>query len=197
MTLNERKLIKRSMKGDIDAFEKLIEAHQKSAYNIALRMLKNPEDAKDVSQQAFVKIFKYIDTFNFKSSFTTWMYRIIVNLCIDYINKNKINNTYSLDNPIKTDTGEINREVKDNTDLPEDIVEKKETKQIVHNAINKLDDIHRSIIILRDIEDFSYKEISEILEISIGTVKSRIKRGRDNLRVILKEEMEQNPWNSV
>lgn len=197
MSLNEKKLIKRSAKGDIDAFEKLIEAHQKTAYNIALKMLRNSEDAKDISQQAFIKVFRYIDTFNFESSFKTWMYRIIVNLCIDYINKNKKNTVYSLDNPISTEKGEIRREIKDDTNMPENIIEKKETKELVHNAINKLDEIHRTIIILRDIEGFSYNEISEILDISIGTVKSRIKRGRDNLRIILKKEMEQNPWSSV
>lgn len=197
MTLNEKKLIKKASKGDIDAFEKLIETHQKRAYNIALKFMKDPEDAQDVSQQAFIKIFKHIKTFNFKSSFNTWMYRIIVNVCIDTINKNKKNRVYSLDNPIETTEGEINIDIRDDTNKPEDIIEKKETKELVHNAIDRLDDIYKTIIILRDIEGFSYKEISEILEISIGTVKSRIKRGRDKLRVILKKELEQNSLDSV
>ncbi|MBS4535930.1 sigma-70 family RNA polymerase sigma factor [Clostridium sp. D2Q-14] len=192
MTLNEKILIKKASNGDINAFEKLIDSYQKRAYNIALKFMKEPEDAKDVSQQAFIKIFKYIKTFNFKSSFNTWIYRIIVNICIDSINKNNKNETYLLDNPIETLEGKMSRDVRDDRNKPDDILDKKESRELVHNAINRLDDIYRIIIILRDIEGFSYKEISEILEISIGTVKSRIKRGRDKLRIILKEELEQN-----
>lgn len=195
MAFNEKKLIKKSVKGDINAFEILIDKYQKRSYNIALKMLKNPDDAKDVSQEAFIKIFKYINKFNFKSSFSTWMYRIVVNTCIDYIKKNK--NTYSLDNPIKYEGGEIKREIKDDSKNPEDIYDKEMTKELVHKSIDKLDEIHKTVIILRDIEGFSYKEISEILEVSIGTVKSRIKRGRDNLRNIIKEDMEQNNWDLV
>ncbi|MTI66725.1 MAG: sigma-70 family RNA polymerase sigma factor [Firmicutes bacterium] len=187
----EYKLIKKCKKGDIDAFEKLIENHEKRAYNIALKMLKDPNDAMDVSQEAFIKVFKSIKKFNHKSSFSTWLYRIVVNTCIDFIKKNKKN--YSLDQSIQTEEGEIKREI---TDLsitdPKEILDKKLTREFVQSAINKLDEIHKTVIILRDIQEFSYKEISEILDCSLGTVKSRIKRGRDNLKEIIIKQMEQN-----
>ncbi|WP_026893778.1 sigma-70 family RNA polymerase sigma factor [Clostridiisalibacter paucivorans] len=189
--MNDREhiLIKKSIKGDIDAFEKLIEKHEKRAYNIALKMLKNPDDAMDVSQEALIKVYRYIKGFNEKSSFSTWLYRIVVNTCIDYLRKNKERH-YSLDNPINTSEGEIKREVADDTSSPEKELEKTLNKELIHSSINKLEDIHKTVIILRDIEGFSYEEIAKILDCSLGTVKSRIKRGRDNLKQIIVKEME-------
>lgn len=183
-------LIKKAKKGDIDAFEKLILKHQKKVYNIALKMLKNPEDAMDVSQEALIKVFKSLKGFKNKSSFSTWIYRIVVNTCLDFIKKKK--NTISLDKAITTDEGEIQREVADNNYNPEYIYEKKLSKELVNNAIEELSDNHKSVIVLRDIEGFSYEEISKIINCSLGTVKSRIKRARENLRIIITKNMEQN-----
>ncbi|MTI48569.1 sigma-70 family RNA polymerase sigma factor [Sporosalibacterium faouarense] len=191
MADNERKLIKKCAKGDLDAFEDLISKYEKKAYNIALKILKNPEDAMDISQEAFIKVYKSIKKFKFQSSFSTWLYRIVTNTCMDFLRKNKLQ-VYSLDNPIKTDDGEIEREVKDNSNSTEEMYEKKMTKELVHQSIDKLDEIHRVAIILRDIEGFSYQEISEILGCTMGTVKSRISRARSSLKEIILEEMEQN-----
>lgn len=177
-------LIKKSKKGDIDAFEELIGNYQKKSYNIALKMLKNPEDAMDVSQEALIKVYKSIKKFENKSSFSTWMYRIVVNTCLDFIKKDKKNLLY-LDKPIETEEGNIKMEVIDDYNTPENLLEKKLTKKLVKDSINMLKDEYKSIIILRDMEGFSYEEISKILEIPIGTVKSRIKRARDNLKIII------------
>lgn len=187
----EKMLIKRCIKGDIDAFEKLIESHQKRAYNIALRILKNPDDAMDISQEAFIKVFKSIKSFKFQSSFSTWLYRIISNTCIDFLRKNK-NEVYSIDNPIQTDEGNIKRQFEDQGNTTEEMFNKKMTKELVHNAIDELEDQHRVIVILRDIEGFSYSEIADILGCTLGTVKSRISRARDNLKNIILRDMEQN-----
>ncbi len=191
MDKNEYKLIKKCKKGDIDAFEELILEHEKRAYNIALKMLKNPEDAMDISQEAFIKVYKSINNFNLKSSFATWLYRIVVNTCLDFLKKNQTK-VYHIDNPIKTEDGEITREIADIQTAPEVILERKMTRQLVHNAMDELDNIHRTVLILRDIQGFSYKEISEMLDCSLGTVKSRIKRGRDNLKSVIIKQMEQN-----
>lgn len=177
-------LIRKSKKGDIDAFEELIRNYQKKSYNISLKMLKNPEDAMDVSQEALIKVYKSIKNFENKSSFSTWMYRIVVNTCLDFIKKNKKNLLY-LDKPIETEEGNIKMEVIDDYNTPENILEKKLTKKLVRDSINMLKDEYKSIIILRDMEGFSYEEISKILDIPIGTVKSRIKRARDNLKIII------------
>lgn len=187
----ERKLIKKCVNGDLKAFDELIEKYEKTAYNIALRMLKNPEDAMDVSQEAFIKVFKSIKTFNFESAFSTWLYRIVTNTCLDFLRKRNPN-VYSIDNPIQTDEGEIERDIPDESDSPEELLEKKLTKELVNNSINKLDENHRIVIILRDIQGFSYEEISNILDCSIGTVKSRINRARKNLKDIIIKDMEHN-----
>lgn len=187
----EHKLIKRCVKGDVDAFEELIVKHEKTAYNIALRMLRNKDDAMDISQEAFIKVFKSIKTFNFESSFSTWLYRIVTNTCLDFLRKNN-NTSYSIDSPINTEDGEIQRDIPDINNNTEEIFEKQLTKELVHNAICKLDENHKAVIILRDIEGFSYEEIAQILDCSLGTVKSRISRARNSLKNIIIKEEEQN-----
>jgi len=187
--LNEKEilLIKRSQKGDIDSFEQLISDNSKLAYNIALKMLKNKEDAEDVSQEALIKVYKNIDRFNMNSSFKTWMYRIVVNTCLDHMRKNK-NTVVSIDKPIKTEHNEFQVEIEDKRPSPEEIFERKETQKLVIEALNQLDDNFKSAIILRDINDFSYEEIADILTCSLGTVKSRISRGRQKLREIIEKD---------
>ncbi|SCG83122.1 RNA polymerase sigma-H factor Sigma-30 [Proteiniborus sp. DW1] len=187
----EQKLIKKCANGNLKAFDELIEKYEKTAYNIALRMLKNPEDAMDVSQEAFIKVFRSIKTFNFESAFSTWLYRIVTNTCLDFLRKRN-SNVYSIDNPIQTEEGEIERDIPDEADSPEELLEKKLTKEMVNNSINKLEENHRIVIILRDIQGFSYEEISKILDCSIGTVKSRINRARKNLKDIIIKDMELN-----
>ncbi len=192
----ERRLIKKCAKGNLEAFEELIEKYEKTAYNIALKMLKNQDDAMDISQEAFIKVFKSIKTFNFESSFSTWLYRIVTNTCLDFLRK-KNNNVYSLDTPINTEDGEIQRDIPDTLNSPEEILDKQLTKELVHDSINKLDENHKAIIILRDIQGFSYEEISQILDCSLGTVKSRISRARNNLKDIILKDMEQNTESAV
>lgn len=193
---SEKKLIKKCMKGNLNAFDELIREHEKTAYNIALKILKNPDDAMDASQEAFLKIFKSIKTFNFQSSFSTWLYRIVTNTCLDFLRKRK-NKVYSIDNPIQTNDGEIERDIVDNSDSPEEILEKKLTAEYVNKAIDKLDSNHKVVIILRDIQGFSYEEISCILDCSLGTVKSRISRARKKLKDIIVNEMEHNEASNV
>lgn len=190
-------LIKRCQKGDIDAFEELISKYQKTAYNIALKTLKNPEDAMDASQEALIKVYKSMKTFKSDSKFSTWLYRIVVNTCLDYIKKQSKAKVYSLDKELETNDGEIKREVRDNSLTPEEAFEKKETKKLVRDSIHKLDEKHKAVIVLRDIEGFSYDEIADIIECNIGTVKSRIKRAREKLKQIILNEMEQNKIKSV
>ncbi|EOC99854.1 RNA polymerase sigma factor [Caldisalinibacter kiritimatiensis] len=187
----EYKLIKKCKKGDINAFQELIKKYDKTAYNIALKMLKNPEDAMDMSQEALIKIYKSIKTFNYKASFSTWLYRIVVNTCLDFLRKKK-EKVYSLDNPIKVEDNEINREVKDESNTPENILDKQITKELIHQCINELDDIYKTVIILRDIQGFSYEEIGNILDCSLGTVKSRISRARKKLKELILAKKEQN-----
>lgn len=186
----EKLLIKRSKSGDVEAFEQLIFDYQKKAYNIALRIMGNQEDAKDMCQEAFIRIFKSIEGFKEQSSFSTWMYRIITNVCLDEIRKKKKNETLSIDSTFETQDGEMHFETPSEDDTPEEAYVRNEKKNIILKAINELSEEYKTTIVLRDIQGFSYEEIANILCCSIGTVKSRINRGRNILKDKLKTALE-------
>ncbi len=190
MSEAEKILIEKSKKGCVDSFEKLIDKYQTLAFNIAYKMLGNKEDASDITQEALVKVFKSIKNFKEESSFSTWLYRIVTNTCIDMIRKKKKIKTFSLDNPIETENGKIERQIQGEENLPEDVFEKKQIQKRVHRAISSLPEKYRIVIILRDIQDFSYDEISEIVGVPLGTVKSRINRGRIILKDLLSDNSE-------
>ncbi len=192
MNNNERWLIEESRKGNVDAFEELIKGYKKSAYNIALRVMRNVEDAEDASQEALIKIFKNISSFNMDSTFKVWMYRIVVNTCIDFKRRKSIN-AVSIDETIDLGSGrEIQREISDESNNPDALIERNYSTQLVNDAINMLEDDFKTIIILRDIKGFTYDEISEILACNLGTVKSRLSRGRKRLKELLEKEMKAN-----
>lgn len=186
---NELWLIEQSRKGNVDAFEELIRDYKKSAYNIALRVLQNKEDAEDVSQEALIKVFKNIQNFNMQSTFKVWLYRIVVNACLDFKRKKTIV-AFSVDESYDLDNGdEVFRQIEDKTNDPDFMVEKNYNSQMVSAAVNNLEDDFKTIIVLRDIQGFTYNEISEILSCNIGTVKSRLSRARKSLKDIIDKEM--------
>ncbi len=186
----EISLIEKVKKGDISSFEALIAPYQKKAFNIAYRMLGNLEDANDVTQEAMIKIYKSIAGFQGKSSFSTWVYSVVSNSCIDYIRKNRKAVIVSLDREYDTGESMYKLEVADEMNTPEYLFEKNEIKRMIHDAINQLNVDQREIIILRDINGFSYHEIAEILKCSEGTVKSRISRARSSLKVLLNKKLQ-------
>ena len=190
MADNDRGLIEKAQKGDIEAFEALVSAYQKKVFNIAFRMIGNLEDASDVSQEVFVKVYKSMKDFRGQSSFSTWIYRITVNVCMDELRKAKNKKVIYIDEDIRTDDGEMKREIEDDAPGPESIIEGLELKQVVSDAINALLPDHRVVLVLRDIQDFSYEEISRILNIPQGTVKSRINRARLILKDVLTSRKE-------
>lgn len=188
---NELLLIKRSIKGDVDAFEELIKDYKKMAYNIALRVLRNKEDAEDISQEALVKVYKNIDSFNMQSTFKVWLYRIVMNTCLDFKRKKKIV-TYSIDKPLESDESEILQDIPDNSNNPDIIIENKLESQMLHECIEMLDDDFRTVIILRDLQNLSYKDIASILSCNEGTVKSRLNRARKKLRDIITIKLQES-----
>jgi len=185
----EAKLIQKSKDGDVSAFEELITEYKKIAYNIALRILKNKEDAEDISQEALIKVFRSINQFNMMSSFKTWLYRIVVNTCLDFKRTQKAL-VISVDQPIQSGHNEFFVDIQDNRPSPEEIAQSKQTQKVIVDTIDKLEEDFRNVIILRDINGFSYEEISEILSCNIGTVKSRISRGRQRLKEMLETKIE-------
>ncbi len=185
MDINE--CVKRAKKGDIDAFEAIVKAYEKKIYNLALRYVNSNEDACDISQEIFIRIYKKISSFKEESSFSTWVYRVAVNACIDHIRKNKKNNTISLHKD-NDDEDDEQIEIADTSYSPEIVYDKIELRESIKKAFNYLSEEHRQVIILRDINGFNYDDIGRILDISEGTVKSRIFRAREKLCRILSQD---------
>ena len=183
MHMTEKELLKRSKEGHIASFEELISAHQQKVYNIALRMLANEQDAFDASQEVFLKVYKNLDKFQENSSFSTWLYRITTNTCLDMLRKNKDKkNDISIDSQIAFDDGEASFQLEDKeADVEEEIL-MKERRQALYKAIEQLTPEHKKMIVLRELQGMSYQEIAEVTGSSIGTVKSKINRARISLK---------------
>ena len=179
----EKDFIRRAKRGDPLAFEDLISGYEKKVYNTVYRFFNNAEDAMDITQEIFIKVFTSLHGFRENSSFSTWLYRIAVNTCIDFLRKKREDTL-----PIKEEMA-ISSEIKfgSHTELPEEFVEKQELKQALMKAINTLPEEQRMCVILRDIQGFSYTEISDIMTCSLGTIKSRLCRGRRALKEKLKD----------
>ena len=182
----ESAIIAKVLSGDADAFEPLVTANQNFVYNIALKMLSNPEDAFDVSQEAFLKAYRSLKDFKGDSSFSSWLYRITANMCLDFMRKNKKRRAASIvylddDNELK------DLELPDNRYDPETELERKELQDAINDALTLLPDDQRSILLLRELSGMSYAEISDVLKLEPGTVKSRLFRARARLAKILKE----------
>lgn len=190
MDQNERLLISKAKAGDVEAFEQLIEAYQKKVYNLALRMTGNQDDAADLAQEAFIRVFRSISGFKEQSSFSTWVYRITTNVCLDEIRKRKNRKVISIDEEIHMDEGEIKRQVISEEPLPDELAEREELRSIVNAAINSLPEDQRIVLTLRDLNSLSYDEIAKILDCPGGTVKSRINRARQALRNVLSARTE-------
>ena len=186
----EKLLVTKSKKGNLDAFEELISSYEKKAYNIAYRMMGNEEDAKDMAQEAFIKIYKSIQNFREESSFSTWLYRIVTNVCLDELRKRKKDKLVPLELSIETEKGTAIVELSAERETPEDIYERIEKRQLIQNAISSLGEDYKTVIILRDIQGFGYEEIATMLNCSLGTIKSRINRARNLLKEKLRYQLE-------
>ena len=175
------KRIKQVLKGDQNAFSDIVSLYQHKLYQICYRMLGNKQEAEDISQEAFVRAYINLHSFDQKRKFSTWLYRIATNLCIDRIRKKKPD--YYLDAEIAGTEGlDMYSQLSSNDQLPDDVVEQMELQDRIQYEISRLPDKYRSVIVLKYIEELSLQEISEILDMPLGTVKTRIHRGREALR---------------
>lgn len=191
------KLVEMAQQGDSRAFGILIENYERLVYNVVYRMLPNHEDVKDVSQEVFLKAYKYLGKFDGKASFSTWIYRIAVNTSIDELRKRKGHETISIDKETDTNEGILKKEYADHSAGVEEQVIAKESMAQIKQAMENLSTEHRVIITLRDLEGLSYAEISEITETSLGTVKSRLARARKALKDLIMQGWEQNKKTAV
>lgn len=185
MESREEKLISKAAAGDGAAFSELMTMHEKRMYAVALRMCANREDAQDCLQDAMLRVYRSIGGFKGQSSFSTWVYRITMNTCLDELRRRKTRNASSLDTMLEGGWSPT-----DGENGPEKQAVASEQRRVLNSAIAELPEDMRSAIVLRDVQGFSYEEIAEMLEVNIGTIKSRISRGREKLRQILRENAE-------
>ena len=177
----ERALIDRVINGDTEAFSPLVEEHQRMVYNLALRMLRDPQNAQDAAQDAFLKAFRSLPKFRGESSFSVWLYRLTSNVCLDMLRKAKHSGKVVSLYPDDEDEGRM-LDLPDTAPLPEEAAEKRERIECVRTAMKNLSPEHREILILREVDGLNYAEIAEHLGINEGTVKSRINRAKLALR---------------
>ena len=185
MEFDEKKLIERASGGDPSAFNRLMEIHEKRMYAVALRMCANREDAQDCLQEAMLRVFRAIGSFKGQSAFSTWVYRITMNTCLDELRKKKNRQNTSLDNLL--DQGWA---PSDGENVPEKQAMLSETRRQISSAIQELPEDMRAAVVLRDVHGLAYDEIAGALDTNVGTIKSRISRGREKLREKLSKNRE-------
>lgn len=172
-------------KGDADAFEVLVDRHQKRMLNLAYRMLGDYDEACDVVQEAFISAYRAIRSFRRDAKFSTWLYGIVVNHSKNRLKQMESRSRHestSLDDPIESDERSLQRQIRDCGESAVEQLEKKEIEARVQECIRVLDTGYREVLVLRDIQGFSYEEIGEMLKLPEGTVKSRLFRARNALK---------------
>jgi RNA polymerase sigma-70 factor (ECF subfamily) len=173
--------IKQVRKGDQNAFGEIVELYKDKVFQLCFRMLGNSHEAEDISQEAFIRAYINIERYNIDRKFSTWLYRIATNLCIDRIRKKKPD--YYLDAEVAGTEGlTLYSQIPASQLAPDEEVSKIELQEIIQNEILKLPEKYRTVIVLKYIEELPLMEISKILDLPIGTVKTRIHRGREALR---------------
>lgn len=187
ITIDEAALVSQAMAGNMPAVEKLIIKYQDRIYNTILKICGNEADAAELAQDSFVKAIQSLKDFRAQSSFYTWLFRIAMNHTLNFCKKSNRVNFESLQTEIDAEAGtQLKDYLVDNNSIePSELAAKKEVSTLLLKAIEKLDPQQRAVIVLRDIEQMSYGEIAQTLDMEVGTVKSRIARGRKNLREII------------
>ena len=180
----EAAIVRKVLGGDANAFETLVLEYEKNVYNIALRMTGNSEDAADMTQEAFIKAYNSLQSFRGDSKFSVWLYRIVSNVCLDFLRSKNRRPTVSLS--VEDDDGEdAQLDVADESRSRERLLDRKLTRDSVRRGLDSLPPDYRQILLLREIQGLSYDEIAQALSLEVGTVKSRIFRARKRLCTFL------------
>ncbi len=194
--MTEQELIARARAGDHEAFAQLVALHQNRVYSLALRMVRHPEDAADLAQEAFLSAWKGLSRFHGDAAFSTWLYRLTSNACIDFLRREKrrknAGTLLSLDSEEEGGTLDL----PDHSADPQSLLEQSEVRLLIADGLSALSEGHRQVLTLREISGLSYAEIGQILGLEEGTVKSRISRARLALRKKLVETGNFSPRSS-
>lgn len=177
----EAATIRAAQRGDRAAFDRLVEAHYRAVYNTAYRMLGTASAAADATQSVFLRVFEALHSFRGDASFATWLYRISMNVCLDELRRRK-HQPLSLTEEDEDGEGAGERDLPDETEQPARTAEQRELQRLVHEGLSRLPEDFRTIIVLYDLRGLAYQEIAEVLDIPLGTVKSRLNRARAALR---------------
>jgi len=184
----QKEMIENCKAGDEKAFAEIVFHNQKKVFNIAYRMLGNLEEAKDLAQEVFISVFESIKDLKEEVKFDAWLTQITLNHCRNrwkYLKRRKYFNSDSLDDPVETEDGNTPRAIVDPSDNPETLYEKKSIQQFIQRGLLKLKEDQRELLVLRDLQGFSYEEMGKLLGLPEGTIKSKLHRARMDLKGIL------------
>ena len=180
--MDDKHVVAKARRGDVSAFEELVTRYERRVYAAALRSSGSPEDAADITQEVFLRAWRSMENFRGDSGFSTWLFRITMNMCVDHARRRQ---TQPQTQPLVQGEEDDERPIPDTAPTPEEHLENSELGRELAAALDEVSDEHRRIVLLRDVSGMSYTEIAELLEISEGTVKSRLSRARIALRKIL------------
>jgi RNA polymerase sigma-70 factor (ECF subfamily) len=184
----QKEVIENCKAGDERAFAEIVLHRQKKVFNIAYRMLGNSEEAKDLAQEVFISVYESIKDLKEEIKFDAWLTQITLNHCRNrwkYLKRRQYFNSESLDDPIETEDGSVPRAIYDPSDNPEVLLEKKMVQQLIQRGLLKLKEDQRELLVLRDLQGYSYEEMGETLGLPEGTIKSRLHRARMDLKEVL------------
>ncbi len=184
----QKEVIENCKAGDKRAFTEIVVQSQKKVFNIAYRMLGNSEEARDLSQEVFISVFDSIKDLREEIKFDSWLTQITLNHCRNrrkYLKRRKYFNSDSLDDPVETEDGDMPKALYDPSDNPEMHMEKKMIQELIQRGLQKLREDQRELLVLRDLQGFSYEEMGELLGLPEGTVKSKLHRARMDLKQLL------------
>jgi RNA polymerase sigma-70 factor (ECF subfamily) len=184
-------LVRDAQKGDMEAFEELVVRHRDKLYARAFSMMRNEQEAIDLSQEAWVKGWQRLNQFHGDSSFPTWMTRIVINLCLDQLRKNKRHRAESIEE-MDEESGGVERQMPVVVVNPTERLERGELRQRIDKALGQLSEEHRTVLVLHEFEEMEYKEIAKTVGCSIGTVMSRLFYARRKLAALLADLKKEN-----
>lgn len=183
--LSDELLVKKAQDGDRNSLSELITRYERKTYNLAYRLMGNHADASDAAQEALVRVCMRLQNFRGDSAFSTWLFRVVTNTCLDELRRRSRLRHASLDDLLPVDEGVVSRQAPDEGESPVEYAERHEVQAAVQRAINRLPDEYRVVVIMRDLKGLSYQEIAAMLDTTLGTIKSRLHRARQALRAII------------
>jgi RNA polymerase sigma-70 factor (ECF subfamily) len=182
-------LLARAAAGDARAFREIVEHHQRRAQAIAYGLVRNPEDAREVAQEAFLRVYRHLNEFEGQASFSTWLYRIVVNLSIDMLRKRAPGQRIEIDDHTDLESGPAELLPVRGAYDPQDALSRKRLVGAMQTALDKLPPYHRAVILLRELEGMSYEDMATTLNVSKGTIMSRLFHARRKMQIMLRETL--------